>query len=244
MEYLDTKVLESLMIDESMIATESFSDKLKAVASKALQLAKTFFKALINMVRKLINTIKEKSRIRKEIGKNAVKIDTGLIIKTLEDAKSYAKHTQAIVNIMWVPNNKSIDYVDQEIRQRVQALERLKDLIRTRRNLILTKYGDKNCYIDADMADKILKECFTLNEQFEKAYNSFGEMYRQATSNIYKDVTNAQIHRTIAENATYFTNGIEDVIGAFSIIQKCITDATYDYGDTSAKVIDTRMATK
>ena len=244
MEYLDTKVLESLMIDESMIATESFGDKLKAVANKALELAKTFFKALINMVRKLINTLKEKARIKKEIGKDAIKIDVGFITKCLNDARQYANHTQSIINIMWLPNNKSPEDIDSDIKRHVRALEELKRNITSCRNLIYNHYGDKNCYIDADAADRILKECFELNQQFEKAYERFGKIRRVEIFTALKDEGNEQIHRTIAENANYFANGIEDVISAFTTIQKCITNATYDYGDKSAKVIDTRMATR
>lgn len=242
MEYLDTKVLESLMIDESMIATESFSSKLKAIASKALQIAKTFFKGLINIIRKIISSIKEKSRIKKEIGKDAVRMNSGLFISIFNNAKQYASYTQKAVSILWCPTSKSIEDIRLDIQNYAGHLEQISNNLNSQRITLMKKYGDKNCYIDADAADKILKECFELNQSFEKAYKTFDEIANKEAYSIFSDPNNSQLHDNITKDACYFANGVNNVLSILSTIQKYITNATYDYGDKNPKVIDTRIS--
>ena len=244
MEYLDIKVLESLMIDESMIATESFSSKLKAIASKALQIAKTFFKGLISIVRKIISAIKEKSRIKKEIGKDAVKMNSELIINILDSCKQYATYTQKTINVLWCPTDKSLEDCTIEIANNARRLEQISSAIRGHNITLMSKYGEKNCYIDADSADKILKECFELNQSFEKAYHMFEKIAGNEAGAVFEDPANSQVHNNISKDACYFATGVSDVLSVLSTIQKYVTNATYDYGDKSAKVIDTRMATR
>lgn len=241
MEYLDTKVLESLMIpEETEIATESIN--IKNVLTTILNFLKTAVNTMIKLVNKFIMAIKTKlkSKTSSDSSAKGKHLSESDFIPVLSGGETTANCIQALITEVYISRS---GVNGDKIAQLVSTIKASVSRADAGAEKMLNKtYGSDVYYINDKVAEKVLTKLFNLKEGYEKASDKLTELGKAALDAVMSHPEDREGYDNTLENVGYFKDNIFKMVKIFEKTQKIIINATYDYGHDS--VIDTRVVNK
>lgn len=243
MEFVDSKVLENLLIDDFTldIANEGLVDGIKGLFTKAVNLVKGFFKKIIEIFGKMINFIKSKLKLKENGKLFEKKLKPVEIVDFIGDTEAFASALMQMVNILRKPMTADVN-VDQEVELFTQKNEKMEDIcgkIITKSRKLEQKYtGDYS--IAADNAEKFLNQLSNARSAFETAESKLSKISSQALNMSIR--TNNSDYRNMFAMFNRITARVSCVLKSVNSVSTIIMNAHYYYGN-GVEVVDQRMAT-
>lgn len=226
MEFIDYKCLESLLIEGDEIATEGLVDKAKSIFNKVINVLMSFLKYIINMIKKMIISIKNKINAKGKPYTVKLKLKPNEVTTIMLEANIYSVALQRLINEIFGLRGGTMN--TDKIHDYTYKLKDYQKSVIENASWFYNKYNGKEYSISASTADTLLRELYDIQQKFEVAYAKVDKMAEMAL-NIMVSGQNEETFKNTYSILTTFVGGIQQVSKALTQVNTIIINAKYDY---------------